>query len=68
MIAQATEKEKLQEILYHYSNCITAMDEVKSFIVHKKDIQAVNKLNDIKHDLTMVGSWLKDMELHTSIK
>jgi len=63
MIAQPSEKEKLQEILYHYSNCITAMDEVKDYIVHKKEIQAINKLKDIKHDLTIVGTWLKDMEV-----
>ena len=68
MIALPTEKEKLQEILFHYSNCISAMDEVKSFIVHKKEIQAVNKLKDIKHDLTRVGIWLKDMETHLDTK
>ncbi len=68
MIAQQAEKQRLQEILYHYSHCLTAMDEVKDFIVHKKEIQAINKLKDIKHDLTMVGTWLKDLEEHTNSK
>ena len=66
MLAQPAEKERLKEILYHYGQCLTAMEEVKSFIVHKKDIQAINKLKDIKHDLTIVGNWLKDLEEHTS--
>ena len=61
MIAQKAEKERLEEILYHYSHCITAMDDVKSFIVHKKDVQAINKLKDIKTELTKVGTWLKDL-------
>ena len=65
MIAQETEKEKLDEILYHYSHCLTAMDDVKSFIVHKKDIQAINKLTDIKRDLTKVGNWLQELNVET---
>ena len=68
MIAHQAEKQRLQEILYHYSHCLTAMDEVKDMIVHKKDIPAINKLKDIKHDLTMIGSWLKDLEEHTDPK
>ncbi|MDH5397473.1 MAG: hypothetical protein OEX02_04960 [Cyclobacteriaceae bacterium] len=66
MIAQPAEKEKVAEILYHYSHCLTAMDDVKDLIVHKKEIQAINKLKDIKHDLTMVGNWLK--ELHDQME
>jgi len=62
MIAEPAEKEKLDEILYHYSHCLTAMDDVKEFIVHKKEIQAINKLKDIKNDLTKIGNWLKDID------
>ena len=65
MIAQEAEKERLDEILYHYSHCLTAMDDVTSFIVHKKDIQAINKLKDIKRDLTKVGNWLQEMKVET---
>ena len=61
MIAQKAEKERLEEIMYNYSHCITDMDDVKSFIVHKKDVQAINKLKDIKTELTKVGTWLKDL-------
>ena len=61
MIAQKAEKERLEEILYHYSHCITAMDDVKSYIVHEKDVQAINKLKDIKTELTRIGGWLKDL-------
>jgi len=66
MIAQEAEKERLDEILYHYSHCLTAMDDVTSYIVHHKDIQAINKLKDIKRDLTKVGNWLQEMKVETT--
>lgn len=62
MIAESVEKERLDEILYHYSHCVTAMDDVKELIIHKKEVQAINKLRDIKENFEVVGKWLKGMK------
>lgn len=61
MTAEPIEKIKLNEILYHYSHCLTAMDDVKTLIVTKHETEAINKLRDIKENLEIVGNWLKEM-------
>ena len=61
MEIMAEEKEKLENALYHYGHCVTAMDDLKRFIVSGKDTNAVNKLKDIQRDLTKVGHWIKDV-------
>ena len=61
MEVMAEEKQKLENALYHYGHCVTAMDDLKKYIVRGKDVNAMNKLKDIQRDLTQIGHWIKQV-------
>ena len=60
-----TEKEKLENFMFHYGNCLNALEEVKELMVQGKDITAINKLRDITEELGQISHWVK--EVHDEI-
>ena len=55
------EKEKLENFMYHYGNCLNALEEVKGLMVQGKDITAINKLRDITKELGQISHWVKEV-------
>ncbi len=54
-----SEKEKLENFMYHYGNCMNALEEVKELMVQGKDITAINKLRDITEELGQISHLIK---------
>ena len=60
-----SEKEKLENFMYHYGNCMNALEEVKELMVQGKDITAINKLRDITEELRQISHLVK--EVHSDL-
>ena len=56
-----SEKEKLEHFMYHYGNCMNALEEVKELMVQGKDITAINKLRDITEELSQISHLVKEV-------
>ncbi len=56
-----SEKEKLENFMYHYGNCMNALEEVKELMVQGKDITAINKLRDITEELGQISHLVKEV-------
>lgn len=56
-----SEKEKLENFMYHYGNCMNALEEVKELMVQGKDITAINKLRDITEELRQISHLVKEV-------
>jgi len=56
-----TDKEKLENFMYHYGNCLNALEEAKELMVQGKDITAINKLRDITSELRQISHLVKDV-------
>ncbi|MEQ9425537.1 MAG: hypothetical protein RJQ09_14025 [Cyclobacteriaceae bacterium] len=61
-----TDKEKLEHFMYHYSNCVNALKEIKNLMVQNKDISAINKLRDVTSELDQISHLVK--EVHEDLK
>ena len=55
-----SEKEKLENFMYHYSNCLNALGEIKDLMVQGKDITAINKLRDVTKELEQISHLVKE--------
>ena len=53
-------KEKLENFMFHYGNCLNALEEVKELMVQGKDITAINKLRDITEELGQISHFVKE--------
>ena len=56
-----SDKEKLENFMYHYGNCLNALEEAKELMVQGKDITAINKLRDITEELGQISHLVKEV-------
>lgn len=47
--------------MFHYGNCLNALEEVKELMVQGKDITAINKLRDITEELGQISHLVKEV-------
>jgi len=55
-----SEKEKLENFMYHYSNCLNALGEIKDLMVQGNDIPAINRLRDVTRELEQISHLVKE--------
>ncbi len=56
-----TEKEKLEKLMYHYANCINALDDVKNHVLLREETYALNKLKDVKEELSNISHLIQEV-------
>jgi len=56
-----SEKEKLENFMYHYSNCLNALGDIKDLMVQGKDISAINRLRDVTKELGQISHLVKEV-------
>ncbi|MDA0194847.1 MAG: hypothetical protein O2887_07000 [Bacteroidetes bacterium] len=56
-----SEKEKLENFMYHYSNCLIALGEIKDLMVQGKDISAINRLRDVTKEMDQISHLVKEV-------
>jgi len=55
-------KEQIESVVFHQSQCLAALEDMKNMIaMHHKDT-AINKLKDLKKELTRLTKQLREIE------
>lgn len=55
-------KERIENIIFHQTQCLNAIDDLKGMInTHHEDL-ALNKLKDLQKELTRLTRQLREVE------
>jgi hypothetical protein len=55
-------KEKIESVVYHQTQCLNAIDDLRNMIATHHEAQAINKLRDLEKELTRLTRQLRDIE------
>lgn len=55
-------KEKIENVVFHQTQCLTALEDLKSLISNHHEDSAINKLKDLEKELTRLTIQLKSLE------
>lgn len=57
-------KEQIENVVFHQTQCLNALDDMKKMIATHHEDSAINKLKDLEKELTRLTLQLKDIEAH----
>lgn len=55
-------KEQLETVVFHQTQCINALEDLKGYISNHMDDTAINKLKDLEKELTRLTIQLREIE------
>lgn len=55
-------KEKIENVVFHQTQCINALEDMKKLIATHHDESAINKLQDVEKELIRLTKQLKKIE------
>ncbi len=55
-------KEQIESVVYHQTQCLNAIEDMKSMIATHHEETAINKLKDLQKELTRLTLQLKEIE------
>ena len=55
-------KEQIENVVFHQSQCLAALEDMKKLIETHHEDHAINKLKDLKKELTRLTIHLKEIE------
>ncbi len=55
-------KEKIENVVFHQTQCLNALEDLKALISNHQDAYALNKLKDVEKELTRLTIQLRNME------
>ena len=57
-------KEQIESVVFHQSQCLNALDDLKKLIATPHEDHAINKLKDLEKELTRLTIQLREIEEH----
>jgi hypothetical protein len=57
-------KEQIENVVFHQTQCLNALEDMKKLIATHHEDSAINKLKDLKDELTRLTVQLRDIEAH----
>ena len=57
-------KEQIENVVFHQTQCLNALEDMKKMIATHHEDTAINKLKDLEKELTRLTLQLKDIEAH----
>ena len=55
-------RERIEAIVYHQTQCLNAIEDLKLMINQHHDDEAINKLKDLQKELTRLTKQLREVE------
>ncbi|MFT4738672.1 MAG: hypothetical protein ACI8QD_002346 [Cyclobacteriaceae bacterium] len=55
-------KEQIENVVFHQTQCLNAIEDMKSMIEHNREDIAINKLKDLEKELTRLTVQLRQIE------
>lgn len=55
-------KEQLENVVFHQTQCLNALEDMKRMIETHHDDSAINKLKDVEKELTRLTVQLREIE------
>ena len=57
-------KEQIENVVFHQTQCLNAIEDMKKMIATHHEETAINKLKDLQKELTRLTLQLKEIEDH----
>jgi hypothetical protein len=57
-------KEQIENVVFHQTQCLNAIEDMKNMIATHHEETAINKLKDLQKELTRLTLQLKEIEDH----
>ncbi len=55
-------KEQIENVVFHQTQCLNALEDMKKLIATHHDDSAINKLKDVEKELTRLTLQLRQIE------
>jgi hypothetical protein len=55
-------KEQIENVVFHQTQCLNAIEDMKSMIENNREDIAINKLKDLEKELTRLTVQLRQIE------
>ncbi len=55
-------KEQIESVVFHQTQCLNALEDMKEMIENHHEDSAINKLKDLEKELTRLTVQLKSIE------
>ncbi|MFY0685960.1 MAG: hypothetical protein JXQ90_02285 [Cyclobacteriaceae bacterium] len=57
-------KDQIESVVFHQTQCLNAIEDLKNMISSHHEDTAINKLKDLQKELTRLTVQLKEIETH----
>lgn len=57
-------KEQIENVVFHQTQCLNALEDMKRMIQNHHEDSAINKLKDLEKELTRLTVQLREIEAH----